>query len=397
MRASSGDRADADRPQPITAQDRAPPHDQRPPRSRHPPRPDDPRSAPSRRGDRDRQADHAATAPDATRWRIRAHALVGECAPSAYARVMQTEPSHAIVPDTEHRGLGRPPAADAARPRAARAVRPADRLVAAVLARRLGRGAGGRRGRALGPDPVARCSARSRCAARAASTTTSSIAISTRRSRARAAGRSRAARCRCKARLGLAGRAVPDRAGRAAAAARCCAQIVALASLAPVAAYPFMKRITWWPQAWLGLVFSWARAGRLERRSPARSMRRCWLLYAGSIAWVIGYDTIYALQDRRGRCAGRRPLVGARAGRARAGRASAIFYALALALWARGVLAGAARPARARSRCCRSRCISRWQVATLDPADGADALARFRSNRFAGLLMFLACVVVGTS
>ena len=41
------------------------------------------------------------------------------------------------------------------------------------------------------------------------------------------------------------------------------AQIVALASLALVAAYPFMKRITWWPQAWLGLVFSWARAGRL--------------------------------------------------------------------------------------------------------------------------------------
>src|SRR5688500_59842 len=75
------------------------------------------------------------------------------------------------------------------------------------------------------------------------------------------------------------------------------AQILALASLALVAAYPFMRGIVWWPQAWLGLVFSWgapvvwpAMAGRLE--APAL------LLDAGSIFWVIAYDTIYALQDR---------------------------------------------------------------------------------------------------
>ena len=74
------------------------------------------------------------------------------------------------------------------------------------------------------------------------------------------------------------------------------AQIVALASLLLVAAYPFMKRITWWPQAWLGLVFSWgalvawvAVGGREGLALP--------LLYAGCIAWVVGYDTIYALQD----------------------------------------------------------------------------------------------------
>src|SRR5215210_4354482 len=74
------------------------------------------------------------------------------------------------------------------------------------------------------------------------------------------------------------------------------AQIVALMSLVLVAAYPFMKRLTWWPQAWLGLVFSWgalvgwpAVAGELE--TPA-----LWL-YAGTVAWVIGYDTIYAIQD----------------------------------------------------------------------------------------------------
>ena len=74
------------------------------------------------------------------------------------------------------------------------------------------------------------------------------------------------------------------------------AAAVALASIAPVAAYPFMKRITWWPQAWLGLVFSWgALAGW-----PAVTGSSSWtplLLWFGSIFWVIGYDTLYAIQD----------------------------------------------------------------------------------------------------
>ena len=70
-----------------------------------------------------------------------------------------------------------------------------------------------------------------------------------------------------------------------------------IASLVIVAVYPFMKRITYWPQIVLGLAFSWgalmgwaAALGRLDL--PAL------LLYAGSISWVIGYDTIYAHQDR---------------------------------------------------------------------------------------------------
>ncbi|HET9628228.1 MAG TPA: 4-hydroxybenzoate octaprenyltransferase, partial [Novosphingobium sp.] len=78
---------------------------------------------------------------------------------------------------------------------------------------------------------------------------------------------------------------------------RLAAQLVALASILPVAAYPFMKRITWWPQAWLGLVFSWgALVGWVEVRGDYLAVLAC--LYAGSICWVIGYDTIYALQDR---------------------------------------------------------------------------------------------------
>jgi 4-hydroxybenzoate polyprenyltransferase len=172
------------------------------------------------------------------------------------------------------------------------------------------------------------------------------------------------------------------------------AQIVALASLAPVAAYPFMKRITWWPQAWLGLVFSWAAlvgwpavTGRIEL--PAL------LLYAGSIFWVIGYDTIYALQDKEDDA-----LVGVRSSALALGRHAragiATCYALALALWSaalwtvrpEGLALLALAPAAIHLA---------WQVAALKPEDGADALAKFRSNRFAGLLVFLACLVVGNA
>ena len=172
------------------------------------------------------------------------------------------------------------------------------------------------------------------------------------------------------------------------------AQIVALASLALVAAYPFMKRITWWPQAWLGLVFSWgalvgwpAVTGRIE--APAL------LLYAGSIFWVIGYDTIYALQDREDDA-----LVGVRSSARALGRHArlgvAVCYALALLLWALA-LREVRQEEYALFGLLPVAVHLFWQVATLKPDDGADALAKFRSNRFAGLLMFLACLVLGTA
>jgi hypothetical protein len=105
--------------------------------------------------------------------------------------------------------------------------------------------------------------------------------------------------------------------------------LTGIASLVIVAVYPFMKRITWWPQVVLGLAFSWGALmgfavmlGRIDLTAL--------VLYAGSIAWVIGYDTIYAHQDaeddalmgarsvlyargaadRRGAGAGRRTLAG---------------------------------------------------------------------------------------
>ena len=74
------------------------------------------------------------------------------------------------------------------------------------------------------------------------------------------------------------------------------AALIAIASLALVAAYPFMKRITWWPQVWLGLVFSWGALVAWAAVTGSVSLAGL-LLYGGCITWVIGYDTIYALQD----------------------------------------------------------------------------------------------------
>jgi 4-hydroxybenzoate polyprenyltransferase len=172
------------------------------------------------------------------------------------------------------------------------------------------------------------------------------------------------------------------------------AQLVALASLAPVAAYPYMKRITWWPQAWLGLVFSWgALVGWIEIRGDHLASLAA--LYAGSICWVIGYDTIYALQDVEDD-----ELVGIRSAARRLGQrvrgGVAAFYAAAIALWATAFWT--LRPDWLVLLALLPMALHlAWQVATLEREDGGSALARFRSNRMAGLLMALACWVVGNA
>jgi 4-hydroxybenzoate polyprenyltransferase len=113
------------------------------------------------------------------------------------------------------------------------------------------------------------------------------------------------------------------------------AQLAALLSLAPVAAYPFMKRITWWPQAWLGLVFSWGALVGWPAVNGAFGLPAL-LLWIGSIFWVIGYDTLYAIQDIEDDA-----LVGvkssARALGDRAKLGIGICYALALAVWAAAI------------------------------------------------------------
>ena len=172
------------------------------------------------------------------------------------------------------------------------------------------------------------------------------------------------------------------------------AQLLALASIAPVAAYPFMKRITWWPQAWLGLVFSWgalvgwpAVTGRFELSAL--------LLWFGSVAWVVGYDTLYAIQDVEDDA-----LVGVKSSARRLGDRAplgvAIFYAIALVLW--GAALWSVRPDWLALLALAPAAIHLAnQALRADPANGELALQLFRSNRMCGLLVFLAMLVVGLS
>jgi 4-hydroxybenzoate polyprenyltransferase len=172
------------------------------------------------------------------------------------------------------------------------------------------------------------------------------------------------------------------------------AQLVALGSLALVAAYPFMKRITWWPQAWLGLVFTW---GALVGWTALRSdyLPAMLALYAGAFFWCLAYDTIYALQDREDDA-----MVGIKSSALRLGDSVkagvGLFYTLSLACLALAfwllrpdwVALLALLPVAGHFG---------WQVLTLNPADPANPLERFRANKWAGALVALACYVVGNA
>ena len=158
-----------------------------------------------------------------------------------------------------------------------------------------------------------------------------------------------------------------------------------IASLAIVAVYPLMKRITYWPQIVLGLAFSWGALMGWAAAFGALAIAPL-LLYAGSIAWVIGYDTIYAHQDREDDA-----LIGIKSTALLFGERTkpilTSFYALAVALigaagygagaglvFALGLLAFAGHLA--------------WQVIRLDINDPDRCLALFKSDRDAGLILF---------
>ncbi|MCB2056589.1 MAG: 4-hydroxybenzoate octaprenyltransferase [Novosphingobium sp.] len=172
------------------------------------------------------------------------------------------------------------------------------------------------------------------------------------------------------------------------------AQLVALGSLMLVAAYPFMKRITRFPQAWLGLVFTWgAPVGWVALRGDRLEVMAA--LYAGSVLWCVGYDTIYACQDREDDA-----MVGIGSSALTLGRhlrtGVAGFYAGALALWA--LAFWLLRPDwLALLALVPAGLHLAWQVLTLEDADAENALARFRSNRMLGLLLALASWVVGNA
>jgi 4-hydroxybenzoate polyprenyltransferase len=172
------------------------------------------------------------------------------------------------------------------------------------------------------------------------------------------------------------------------------AALIALASLAPVAAYPFMKRITWWPQAWLGIVFSWGALVGWPAVTGSLALPAL-LLWFGSIAWVIGYDTLYAIQDKEDDA-----LVGVRSSARRLGDKAALgvglFYAIALLLW--GAAIWQVRPDWiALATLAPAALHLANQAMRADPNDGELALRLFRSNRSCGLLVFLAMLVVGLS
>ena len=172
------------------------------------------------------------------------------------------------------------------------------------------------------------------------------------------------------------------------------AQLVALASLALVAAYPFMKRITWWPQAWLGLVFSWGALVGWPAVTGALAVPAV-MLWLGSVAWVVGYDTLYAIQDKEDDA-----LVGVRSSARRLGDRAplgiACFYALALAGW--GAAVWLVKPdVLALVALLPAAIHLAGQALRADPKDGELALALFRSNRWCGLLVFAGMLVVGLS
>ena len=172
------------------------------------------------------------------------------------------------------------------------------------------------------------------------------------------------------------------------------AQLVALASLALVAAYPFMKRITWWPQAWLGLVFSWGALVGWPAVTGAPALPPL-LLWLGSIFWVIGYDTLYAIQDiEDDSLVGVKSSARALGDKARLG--VGVCYALALAGWAAAIWAVRPQPLALLALAPAALHLAR-QVARADPANGTLALELFRSNRFAGLLLFAGFLVIGLS
>jgi 4-hydroxybenzoate polyprenyltransferase len=159
-----------------------------------------------------------------------------------------------------------------------------------------------------------------------------------------------------------------------------------IASLLIVAIYPFMKRITWWPQIVLGLAFSWGalmgfavRLGRIDATAI--------VLYAGSIAWVVGYDTIYAHQDAEDDA-----LIGvkstARLFGSRTRQGLVVFYGLAVLLIGVAlVLGGSGFSAWIGLAAFAAHLV--WQIGRLNIGDAALCLRVFKSNRDAGLLLFV--------
>lgn len=167
------------------------------------------------------------------------------------------------------------------------------------------------------------------------------------------------------------------------------AKLIALAALPLVAAYPFMKRITWWPQVWLGLTFNWAvlvayaiKTGGLDATIG--------LVYAGLVCWTVGYDTIYALQDIEDDA-----VIGIRSTARRFGdrvrTGVALSYGLSVILIMSGLVTSQS-PISAVAVIPFATHLM-WQVFRLDHNDTSLALRLFKSNRWAALLLIIALFI----
>lgn len=161
-------------------------------------------------------------------------------------------------------------------------------------------------------------------------------------------------------------------------------------SLLPVLIYPFMKRVTSWPQAVLGLAFSWGALMGWAVYFSSLSLVPI-MLYVGAIFWTMGYDTIYAVQDiDDDAIAG----IGstARMFGARTQLAVAVFYALACTAIASSFIAAKIGWLGFVGLAIFGIHLG-WQAIRVDLNDGRLALRLFRSNRDAGLILFLAILI----
>ena len=162
-----------------------------------------------------------------------------------------------------------------------------------------------------------------------------------------------------------------------------------IGSLGLVAVYPFMKRVTWWPQAWLGLTFNWG-APLGYAAATGHFGWQAVLLYASGFFWTLGYDTIYAVQDMEDDA-----LVGVKSSARRLGAKApqgvAIFYAICVLLAAAAAATGRLGPLLWPFLLAYALQLF-WQARRLKVEDGTLALKLFKSNREAGLILFLGLI-----
>ena len=160
-------------------------------------------------------------------------------------------------------------------------------------------------------------------------------------------------------------------------------------SLILIALYPFSKRYTFWPQAVLGLTFKWGALVGWAAVTGSLALPAL-VLYAGSVLWTIGYDTIYAHQDKEDD-----QLVGVKSTALKFGAATprwlTAFYSGAVVLWGvAGLLAGAGLAFLLALALVSVHFV--WQVRTLDTEDAGNCLVRFKSNQWVGWLLLFGLV-----